>query len=122
MFNRKVLIVDDDKKFLKELEEILTFSGYEIIAEQDPFLVLPIAFKEKPNAILLDLKMPGKNGFQVAHELRNSPELQHIPIIAMTGFFKNGYKILMEMCDIKKCIKKPFYPLDVIMEIEAVLE
>jgi DNA-binding response OmpR family regulator len=116
------MIVDADEKFLKDLKEILAFSGYDIIAAHDPFSVLPIAFKEKPNAILLDLKMPGKSGFQIAHELRSSPELQHIPIIAMTRFFKNGYKILMEMCDIKKCIKKPFLPLDVIMEIESVLE
>ena len=122
MFSRKVMIVDDDEKFLKDLEEMLAFSGYDIIAAHDPFSVLPIASKEKPNAILLDLKMPGKSGFQVAHELRGSPELQHIPIIAMTRFFKDGYKILMEMCDIKKCIKKPFHPLDLIMELEAVLD
>lgn len=122
MLNRKVMIVDDDKKFLDELEEMLSFSGYDIIAEQNPHSVLPMAIKEKPQVILLDLKMPGKSGFQVAHELKSSPALQHIPIIAMTRSFKDDYKNLMDMCDIKRCLKKPFNPLDVIMEIETVLE
>ena len=122
MPNRKVMIVDDDKKFLDDLEQMLAFSGYDIVVQQDPHSVLPIASKEKPQVILLDLKMPGKSGFQVAHELKSSPELQHIPIIAMTRSFKNDYKSLMDMCDIKRCLRKPFNPLDVIMEIEAVLE
>jgi len=121
MFNQKVLIVDDDKKFLEDLEEILKFSGYDTIAAEDPYSVLAIASKEKPQAILLDLKMPGKSGFQLAHELKSTPDLQHIPIIAMTKFFKDGYKSLLDICGIKKCLKKPFNPLDVITEIEAVL-
>jgi DNA-binding response OmpR family regulator len=122
MSNGKVMIVDDNKEFLEELEEILAFSGYDMVAAQDPCSVVPIAIKEKPRVILLDLKMPGKSGFQLAHELSNSLELQKIPIIAMTGFFKDGYQSLMDMCGIKKCLKKPFNPLDVIAEIESALE
>jgi len=122
MFNQKVMIIDDNKEFLKELERTLVFSGYNTIAAHDPYSALAIASKEKPQAILLDLKMPGMSGFQLAHELKSYPELQQIPIIAMTEFFKDGYKILMDMCGIKRCLKKPFNPLDVITEIEAVLE
>ena len=66
--------------------------------------------------------MPGKSGFQIAHELKSSPELQQIPIIAMTEFFKDGYKTFLDICGIKRCLKKPFNPLDVIMEIKAVLK
>jgi CheY-like chemotaxis protein len=122
MSNGKVMIVDDNKEFLEELEEVLAISGYDMVAAQDPSSVLPIAIKEKPQVILLDLKMPGKSGFQLAHELSNSPELQQIPIIAMTGFFKDGYETLMDLCGIKRCLKKPFNPLDVITEIEAALK
>jgi DNA-binding response OmpR family regulator len=122
MFNHKVMIVDTNKKFSEDLEETLAFSGYDTIVTQDPYSVLDIVSREKPHTILLDLKMPGKSGFQVAHELKSSLELQHIPIIAMTEFFKEGYKNLMDMCGIKKCLKKPFNPLDVITEIEAVRE
>lgn len=122
MSNNKVMIVDDDREFLEELGETLAQSGYDMIAARDPHSVLAIASEKKPRVILLDLKMPGKNGFQLAYELRNSPELQQIPIIVMTGFFKDGYQPLMDICGIKRCLKKPFNPLDVIAQIEAVLE
>jgi DNA-binding response OmpR family regulator len=116
------MIIDDNKEFLEELGKTLAFSGYHTIAAHDPYSVLAIAAREKPSAILLDLKMPGMSGFQLAHELKSSPELQQIPIIAMTEFFRDGYKMLMDMCGIKRYLKKPFNPLDVITEIEAVLK
>lgn len=122
MANKKVMIVDDDKEFLEELEETLAMSGYDMIATEDPDSVVSIASDEKPLVILLDLKMPGKSGFQLAHELRNFPGLRQIPVIAMTGFFKDEYLPFMDICGIKRCLKKPFNPLDVIAEIEAAME
>ncbi|HTZ11890.1 MAG TPA: response regulator [Candidatus Margulisiibacteriota bacterium] len=122
MANHKVMIVDDDKEFLQELKETLALSGYDMIAANDASSALDIAYKEKLDLILLDLKMPQKSGFQLAYELKRLSELGHIPIIAMTGYYKDGYTSLLEMCGIKKCLKKPFNPLDVISEIEEVLK
>lgn len=119
--NNRVMIVDDDREFLGELKEMLTLSGYEPIAINNPALVLQKAAKIKPAIILLDLKMPEKSGFQVADELRHYSELQNIPIIAMTAFFKDDYAGIMNICGIKKCLKKPFNPLDVIASIEEEL-
>lgn len=121
MENKKVLIVDDDKGFLEELRESLALSGYDMVAVNDPQEVLPIAVKAKPDVVLLDLKMPGKSGFQLADEMRRYFQLQNIPIIAMSAFFKDEYNILMNLCGIKKCLKKPFNPLDVIAQIEGAL-
>ncbi|MDO8663181.1 MAG: response regulator [Candidatus Omnitrophota bacterium] len=119
--NKKVLIVDDDKGFLEELEENLSLSGYDMVAVNDPVSFLPIALREKPDIVLLDLKMPGKSGFQLADEMSRLFELQNVPIIAMSAYFKDEYRMLMNVCGIKKCLKKPFNPLDVISEIEGAL-
>lgn len=118
---RKVMIIDDDKEFLEELKETLELAGYEMIAVNDSNAAVHKALRVKPDVILLDLKMPGKTGFQVADEVRHLSQLKHIPIIAMSGFFKDEYGPLMNICNIRKCLKKPFLPLDVIVEIEAVL-
>jgi len=75
----------------------------------------------KPDVILLDLKMPQMSGFQVADELRHLSEVSHIPVIAMSAFLKDEYAALLNICGIKKCLKKPFHPLDVIAQIEEVL-
>jgi len=116
------MIIDDDRGFLDELGETLKLSGYEMVAVQDVGVVLDVATKTKPDIILIDLKMPKKTGFQLAGELRHSPQLRQIPVIAMTGVFKNGYDPLMNACGIKKYLKKPFTPLDVIAAIEEAIE
>lgn len=119
--NKKIMIVDDDREFLEELRETLTLSGYELVAVNDATLVLELASSVKPDLILLDLRMPQKSGFQVADELRHISEVAHIPIIAMSAYLKDDYTSLLNICGIKKCLRKPFHPLDVIGQIEEVL-
>lgn len=120
--SKKILIIDDDKEFLEELDETLALSGYSVTAVNDPQEALDTTNRIKPDAILLDLKMPNKSGFQVADEIRHYAELAHIPIFAMTGHFKDDYEPLMNICGIKRCLKKPFNPLDVIALLEDVFK
>jgi len=115
---RRIMIVDDNKDFLDELKELLTLSEYEVIAIEDPVDVIPVATEKKPNIILLDLKMPKKNGLQLADEIRHSSELTNIPIIIMTAFLNGNKAIGSEMCGIQQWVKKPFNPLDLIYQIE----
>jgi DNA-binding response OmpR family regulator len=122
MERRKVLIADDNCGFLDELEETLALSGYDMIAVSDPVSILEKAIAIKPSLILLDLKMPKKSGFQVAKELKENPQTAGIPVIAMSAFFEEKYKSLLEASGIKKCLKKPFNPLDVIAQIEEAFE
>lgn len=121
MNNKRIMIIDDDKDFLAELKETLALCGYDIIVANDPSSALGIIKSAKPDVLLLDLKMPYKSGFQLASELKLYSELEHIPIIAMTAFFKDSYAQLMNLCGITKCLKKPFNPLDVIAQIEEEL-
>jgi len=123
MPNNKVLIVDDDKEFLEELDETLRLAGYDTVAVSDVDGIVNTATAVKPDVVLLDLKMPKKTGFQVAFELRLShdSDLSFVPIIIMTGAFKDDFSPLMNICNIKRCINKPFNPLDIVAEIETVL-
>ena len=121
MANNRIMIVDDDKEFLDELGQLLEMSGYELIAVEDADLAVGVASKIRPAAILLDLKMPKKSGFQLADEIRHLSEFAETPIIAMSAFYKEDYQGLLDMCGIKRCLSKPFQPLDVIAEIEEAL-
>lgn len=119
--DKKVMVVDDDKEFLEELRETLALSGYELVAVNDATAVLDLVNSAKPDVILLDLKMPQKSGFQVADELRHLSQSGSVPVIAMSAYLKDEYIPLLKICGIKRCLKKPFYPLDVIAQIEEVL-
>jgi DNA-binding response OmpR family regulator len=119
----KVMIVDDDSEFLQELKEILDLSGYEVTQISDPKAVVRKAADMVPDVILLDLKMEGLNGFEVADQLKHNDKTGHVPIIAMTGFFtEEEHMALMNICGIERCILKPFNPLDVISAIEMALK
>ena len=119
MKKKKIMVVDDDKEFLEEITDLLASAGYETAAFSDGLLAIDNIDSIKPNLILLDLKMKGKNGFQVADELINIKKQTEIPIIAMTGYFtKEEHRFLMRVCGIKHCLLKPFNPLDIISKIE----
>lgn len=123
MIQKKVLIVDDDNEFLEELKEMLTATGYDVIAVGDSVSAVKAARAIIPDVVLLDLRMKQMSGFEVADGLKTYPETANIPVIAMTGYYTlKEHSWLMNFCGIKKCLKKPFNPLDVIAEIEKVLK
>lgn len=119
---KKIMIVDDNTEFLMSLKETLSLCCYDIIIVDDAVAALDVAIKTKPDLILLDLKMPGKSGFQIAYELKDLKEINQVPIIAITGFLNDDYASLMRICGIQNCITKPFSPLEIIDKIELLLD
>jgi DNA-binding response OmpR family regulator len=120
MRRKRVMIVDDDKEFLEELQETLFLNGYEVIKVNDPHRVLDSAGNNKPDIILLDLKMDHFSGFEIADELSRFIRTIDIPVVAMTGFFtENEHISLMSLCGINKCITKPFSAEQIVTAIEA---
>ena len=118
MQNKKVAIIDEDKKILGELEEILVMSGYAPVLVDDVFLAVDTVILHKPDVILMELKMPHKNGFELNSAINRVFETKRVPIIAMSAFFRDEFRWLLDLCGIKRWIKKPFQPLDVIWAIE----
>ena len=119
--NKKVMIIDDDKVLLNELEEMLGASGYNITAIDNTEAVLDTALLKQPDVILIDLKMPGRSGFELADEISRMSKLDNVPVIAMSAYFREDFKSLMNMCGIKKYLKKPFLVSDAISAIEDVM-
>lgn len=121
MIKKKVMIVDDDKEFLEEINETLILSGYDSVCFFDGETALKMIGQVKPDIILLDLKMKGKSGFQFAYELRRLL-IAHIPIIAMSAFFsKEDFAKLMDVLVIQDFLVKPFNPLDAVKKIKDIL-
>ena len=122
MLNTKVAIIDDNRDSLRELEKILTMAGYTPVLVNDVWGAVDKVLNNKPDVILMELRMPHKNGFALADAINRVFGTKRIPIIAMSNIFKDEVKWLMDFCGIKRWIKKPFLPLDVIWAIESVME
>ncbi len=81
----KILVVDDQAFFTTMLKNLLEQQGYQVVAAGGGQQGLDLAKKEQPDAILLDIKMPGMDGFQVCQQLKKDAALKHIPVIILTA-------------------------------------
>lgn len=83
-----ILIVDDVPKNLQLLGQALRSEGYDVAAVSSGEQALASAQKYEPDLILLDVMMPGKNGFEVCEELKADPDLEAIPVIFLTALIE----------------------------------
>jgi putative two-component system response regulator len=81
---KQILVVDDNLAILKQIAAHLA-ADYEVSLAKSGELALDICMKEKPDLILLDIEMPGMNGFDVIARLRQNPYLDRIPVIFLTA-------------------------------------
>ena len=80
-----ILVVDDQPFFISMLQNVLQTQGYQVISASSGDEGLALAKKLQPDAILLDVEMPGKDGFAVCQALKQDPKLKHIPVIILTA-------------------------------------
>jgi len=87
MANKKklILIVDDNPENRKVLGNLLSQNGYEVGASPDGYKALEFINKVEPDLILLDVMMPGMNGYEVCEKLKADNSKKHIPIIFLTA-------------------------------------
>ena len=81
--DKKVLVIDDDPIFLRLVEAILVQKGYEVLKAEDGQEGLRLLFAQRPDLVLLDVVMPGLDGWQTCRRIR---EVSDIPIVILTGW------------------------------------
>ncbi|MDB5429243.1 MAG: PleD family two-component system response regulator [Caulobacter sp.] len=81
----RILVVDDIEANVRLLEAKLSAEYYDVLTAPDGVTALAIAAAEKPDIILLDVMMPGLDGFEVCRRLKDDPETRHIPVVLVTA-------------------------------------
>jgi CheY-like chemotaxis protein len=87
---KKILVVEDNEANRMLMRQILQHHGYEVLEAADGAAGLAMAREHMPDLILLDLQMPVMGGFTVIRELRKTPELSKLKVIAVTSFAMKG--------------------------------
>lgn len=114
----KILVVDDDPTLLRFLVEFLKEEKYEIAAASNGNEALRQAYREHPDLVVLDVMMPGMDGWEVTARLR---ELSDIPIILLTAKGSETDKLRGFRMGVDDYIVKPFSFAELIARIQAVL-
>jgi CheY-like chemotaxis protein len=86
----KILYVEDNPQNMRLVRKILTTAGYEVIEALNGETSLRLAQEECPNLILMDINLPDMDGLQVTDRLKKTPQLAHIPVIALTANAMHG--------------------------------
>jgi PAS domain S-box-containing protein len=83
---RRVLVVDDNVDAAESIAMILRLTGYDVRCAYDGPSVLETARGYRPDVVVLDIGLPGMNGYEVAQQLRRQPGFERIPLVAVTGY------------------------------------
>jgi two-component system cell cycle response regulator len=119
--DKKILVVDDNSNNVRLLKDILEDEYYSVYTTDSGYSVLEMARNLKPDVILLDIMMPGMDGFEVCQLLKSDYEVMDIPVIMVTAKTEgNDLKNAFEIGAVDY-IKKPFDDLEVVARINSVL-
>jgi len=116
--NTKILLIDDDPTLLNLLSQYLRESDFEVFEASNGPLGLRLAFNEKPDLVLLDVMLPGMDGWEVCVRLR---ELTDLPIIMLTAKTTEQDKLRGFRLGVDDYITKPFSFAELVARIQAVL-
>ena len=107
MANKKILITDDDPSNVLLLETLLESYGYETRKAMSGQAALDDIRIDRPDLILLDLMMPGMDGFEVVRQLKANPDTASIPIIMVTALDDDGSRSRLAAAGVSEVINKP---------------
>jgi twitching motility two-component system response regulator PilH len=114
---KKVLIVDDSPAQVKLIQGLLEREGYAPFGLNDPHLVEETINTFRPTLILLDVVMPGRNGFQVCRDLKSSTEFKAIPVIMVTSKDTASDRFWGEQQGADGYVTKPFTREDLLRAV-----
>ncbi len=120
MNKNKVLIVDDEPSIREFLAQILSIE-YQVLFAKNGSEAIEIARSQSPNAILLDIIMPGKNGIDVCKQLRDESGTKAIPIIMLTAVNDPDQRTEAFLSGADDYISNPFVPDELLARVESKL-
>jgi len=116
-----ILVADDDPEILSLLSIRLNKAGFDVLEAADGEQTLAKAREHSPDLVVLDVMMPGKNGWEVAREMRHDEELKSIGIVMLTAIGERINEMTSPIYGADEYIDKPFEFADLEQRIRNVL-
>ena len=119
--NRKFLLIEDNEQNRYLVNFLLEQRGYEIVSADSGPLGIDLAGQVHPDLILLDIQLPGMDGYTVARAIKSNPALRAIPIVAVTSYAMVGDREQAMAAGCDGYIEKPINPRTFVGEVEKFL-
>ncbi len=120
--NDLILVVEDQEDNRRILRDLLMHSGYKVIEAVDGLEGVSSAETNRPDLILMDIQLPGIDGYEATRQIKANPDLKNIPVIAVTSYALSGddQKAFRAGCD--AYVTKPFSPRELLAKIHEYLQ
>ncbi len=117
----RILVVEDSPTDQHQLVNLLQKAGHEVITANSGEEALKMAGFEKPDLILMDVVMPGMNGFQATRQLTRAPDTRHIPVVIVSTKNQDTDKVWGERQGARAYITKPVVEKTLISTVDQIL-
>lgn len=119
---QRILIIEDERDIADLVGFNLERAGYEALKAHDGIVGTQMALKERPDLVILDLMLPGRDGFAVFRELRRDPRTAKVPVIMLTARAQTEDRIQGLQAGADDYLAKPFSPKELLLRVQAILK
>ena len=122
MTSKRILFVEDQEDGRRIVRDLLASSDYALLEAKTGEEGLALAEQERPDLILMDIQLPGLDGYEVSRRIKANPMLSHIPIIAVTSYALSGDEQKAYAAGCNDYVAKPFSPRALMAKIREYLK
>ena len=115
--SKRILVIEDQEDTRRIMRDLLTSAGYEMIEAMTGEEGVTLAERERPDLILMDIQLPGLDGYEATRRIKANPALSRIPIIAVTSYALSGDDVKAREAGCDGYVTKPFSPRALLAKI-----
>jgi two-component system cell cycle response regulator DivK len=113
----RILVIEDQEDNRRIVRDLLSSVGYELIEAVTGEEGVTLAQSERPDLILMDIQLPGLDGYEATKRIKAKPDLRQIPIIAVTSYALSGDDVKAKQAGCDDYVTKPFSPRALLAKI-----
>jgi two-component system, cell cycle response regulator DivK len=118
---KHILVVEDQEDLRTILRDLLTGSGYDVSEATDGAQAVADAQAKRPDLILMDIQLPGIDGYEATRQIKTNPDLKGTPVIAVSSFAMKGDEAKAWEAGCDHYVTKPYSPLQLLRVIKEQL-
>ena len=119
--SKRILVVEDQEDNRQIIRDLLSATDYEVMEAVSGEQALEAVAKQRPDLILMDIQLPGIDGYEVTRRIKADPALRSIPIIAVTSYALSGEEQKARAAGVDDYVPKPYSPRQLLAKIRQYL-